>query len=123
MTEAGQHRRLDVGPLDRLALDQGAAEALEGEDHRQRHEDQRHHGLAEAGGRDQAGQDHGGGEGDDFDADAGGRRPAHPRDGGILELLAGDLALGVDRRSSSRDQRRRGGADLRRKRSHVDDVL
>ena len=70
-----------------LALDQGAAEALEGEDHGQRHEDQRHHRLAEARGGDQAGQHDGGGEGDHFDADAGSGRPAHAGDGGILELL------------------------------------
>ena len=94
MSEAGQHRRLDVAALDRLALDQGAAEALEGEDHRQRHEDQRHHRLAEADRRDQAGQDDGGGEGDHFDADAGGRRPADAGDGGLLELLGGELFLG-----------------------------
>ena len=45
--EAGQHRRLHVLRLDLLALDQGAGEPLEGEDRRERHEDQRDHGVAE----------------------------------------------------------------------------
>ena len=62
VSEAGEHRRLDVGAVDLLALHEGAAEALEGEDHRQRHEDQRHHGLAELGRGDQARQDDGRGE-------------------------------------------------------------
>ena len=93
--EAGHQRRLDVLALDRLALDQGAAVPLEGEDHRQREEDGRHQGLAEAARRDQAGHDDGGEEGDEFTAEARGRRPADPADGGVLQLRAGELALGI----------------------------
>ena len=85
--QAGEHRGLDVGAPDRLALHQGAAEALEGEDDRQRHEDQRHDRLAKAGRRDQARQHDCRSEGDHFDSDSGGGCPAHAGYGGVLELL------------------------------------
>jgi hypothetical protein len=96
--EAGEHRRLDVGVVDLLALDQGAAQALEGEDHRQRHEDQRHHRLAELGRRDEARQDHRRDQRGQLGGDPGDHRPAHAGDRGLLEVVRrkfGPLGIGL----------------------------
>jgi hypothetical protein len=97
--QAHAHRRAQVAPLDRVTLHERRGEPLEGEDARQRHEDQRDGRAAELRRGDQAREHDGGGERQRLARDAREHQPAHAAERGLFQRFARHVGY---RRSNAR---------------------